>query len=187
MCGENVLAIYFYFIYNIIPYFRLAYIKEVVRKMKISPVSNQTNNITFGKFADKNARQVVKQALSTDDWVMKPVYDSWFKRIEDCDFFEAYTDEKDKNTVKGRFTDEFVKSNAGNRNITRDIDSLKRNGILNDLSIFDNADVVANSIPDFIDMLKGVNLSEKWRSKNPHGDAREEERAKEEFLNNLAD
>ncbi len=157
--------------------------------MRVSPVINysKNNKVNFGRFADDNAREVVKKALATDDKVMKPVYNSWFKRIEECDFFEAYTDEEDNNTVKGRFTDEFVKRNANNKNIIRDIDSLKRNGILDDLSKFMNAKVVANNIPDFVDMLKGVDLSKKWLSENPYGDARIAERAREDFLNNLAD
>lgn len=64
--------------------------------MRVSPVNNygQTNNVAFGRFADENARKVVKKALATDDWVMKPVYDSWFKRIEDDENFTAYTDKK---------------------------------------------------------------------------------------------
>ncbi len=154
--------------------------------MRVSPVSNyRKNNVAFGKFADENARTTVKKALTTNDRVMKPIYESWFERIEKCDFFEAYTDKKD-GTVKGRFTDEFIKNNGDDRNIRRDIESLKRNHILDDLSNFDNADVIANSIPDFENMVKGIDLSKKWRSKNPYEDARAEEQRKQEMLDNLA-
>lgn len=154
--------------------------------MRVSPVSNyRKNNVAFGKFADENARTTVKKALTTNDRVMKPTYDSWFGIIEKCDFFEAYTDKKD-GIVKGRFTDEFIKNNGDDRNIRRDIESLKRNHILDDLSNFDNADVIANSIPDFENMVKGIDLSKKWRSKNPYEDARAEEQRKQEMLDNLA-
>ena len=141
--------------------------------------------LSFGKFKDDNAREVVREALASS-YLDKDMQDSLFKIIKECDFFEAYTDKKD-NTVKGRFADKFVKSNADNKHIKRHMDSLKRNGILNNLSIFDNVDVIAKFIPDFEDMVKGIDISQRYLSKNPHGDARIEEKAKEDFLNNLAD
>ncbi len=136
--------------------------------MRISGVFanySKNNKVNFGRFADDNAREVVKKALATDDKVMKPVYNSWFKRIEECDFFEAYTDEEDNNTVKGRFTDEFVSSNADNkqisRQITRKVDFLKRHGVLNDLSTFDNAETMAMEIWDFEELRKGIDVADK--------------------------
>ncbi len=159
-----------------------------MRIFSVSPNYNQANNVAFGKFADENAREKVRKALTKDinDEVMQPVYDSWFERIEKCDFFEAYTDNED-NIVKGRFTDEFVKSNADNKQITRRIDFLKRNKILDDLSKFYNAKVVASDIRNLVAILNGVDLSERWRSKNPRGDARPVEWEKEERIRNLAD
>ncbi len=161
--------------------------------MRVSPVNNygQTNNVAFGRFADENARKVVKKALATDDWVMKPVYDSWFKRIEDDENFTAYTDKK-SGKVKGKFDDEFVRNNSdasiySQRVIKNGIERLKKFGALDDLSIFGNVEDIANYLWNFQEVLKGVDLSEKWRSKKPHGDARVEEKAKEDFLNNLAD
>ncbi len=154
--------------------------------MRVSPVSNyRKNNVAFGKFADENARTTVKKALTTNDRVMKPIYESWFERIEKCDFFEAYTDKKD-GIVKGRFTDEFIRNNGDNKRIIRRIDSLKRNHILDDLSNFDNADVIANSIPRFKDIVKGIDLSEKHLLKNPYEDAGPEEQRRQEMLDNLA-
>lgn len=156
--------------------------------MRVSPINsyNQTNALAFGRFADKNARKVVREALRINDKFMQSVYDSYFKEIENCDFFEAYTD-KATGKVKGRFTDEFVKSNANNRIITRRIASLKEYGEMDDLSNTNLAKSIAGELQDLEDIIKGEDLSLRARSSRPHGDAREEERAREDFLNNLAD
>ena len=57
--------------------------------MRVSPVINycKNNKVNFGRFADDNAREVVKKALATDDKVMKSAYNSWFERIKKCDLF----------------------------------------------------------------------------------------------------
>lgn len=165
-----------------------------MRILGISPNFNQNRNVNFGRFAkgDENARRVVKEALSTDDFIMKPVYDSWFERIEDDENFIAYTDKK-SGKVKGKFDDEFVKENTkdnvtyAHRFITSGIEGLKRRGNLDDLSILKNLRIIANHLSDFEEALKGINLADSCRSSKPYGDAREEERAREEFLNNLAD
>lgn len=162
--------------------------------MRVSPINNYNQNsiIAFGKFADENARRVVKKTLTTNDSVMQPVYDSWFKRIEDDENFIAYTDKK-SGKVKGKFDDEFVKENAkdndtyAHRFITNSIEGLKRRGNLNDMSSFRNLKMIANHLSDFQEALKGINLADQCRSSKPFGDAREEERQREEFLNNLAD
>ena len=155
--------------------------------MRVSPVSNyRKNNVAFGKFADENARTTVKKALTTNDRVMKPTYDSWFGIIEKCDFFEAYTDKKD-GIVKGRFTDEFIKNNGEDKDIRREIDFLKKNHVLDDLSTFYHASTISDEIPYFENMVKGIDLSEKLRSKNPYEDARAEEQRKQEMLDGLAD
>lgn len=155
-----------------------------MRILSISPNFNQNRNVSFGIFAkgDDNARTVVREALTTNDWVMQPAYDSWFKRIEDDENFIVYTDEK-TGKVKGEFDEEFVK----NEDIAFYVKTLKRRGTLDDLSVLSNLKVIAERLYDFQKILKGVDLSERWRSKNPHGDAREEEKAREDFLNNLAD
>lgn len=156
--------------------------------MRISSVNNynQTHALAFGKFADKNARNVIKEALLINDPIMKPIYDSWFKRIEDCDFFEAYTDEE-TNKVKGRFTDEFIKSHADNKVIIRRIGTFKQYGNMEDLSTTYSAKNVASELSDIEELANGVDLSLRCRSEKPFGDAREDEWAREEFLNNLAD
>lgn len=142
--------------------------------MKINAIApqglyySQKNNINFGKFADDNAREVVRKALHTEDPAMKPVYDSWFKRIEDDENFIAYTDEE-SGKVKGRFDDEFVKNNSdtsvySQRAITNTIARLKKRGNLDDLSVFKNLNAIVIRISDFPDLLKGVNLTDKLRS-----------------------
>ena len=156
--------------------------------MRVSPVNNynQNNNLAFGKFADKNTKRVVREALTTNDAFMQSMDDFDFKTIEDCDFFEAYTDKK-SGKVKGRFTDEFVKSNANNRPIIRAINSLKKYGEMDDLSNINSIGSIASELRAFTDILNGIDPSERCRSSKPFGDARDEERAREEFLNNLAD
>lgn len=161
--------------------------------MRVSPVINysKNNKVNFGRFADDNAREVVRDALTIKDKTKKDeftqsMYDYDFKRIDDCDFFVAYTD-KVTGKVKGKFTDKFVKSNANNRPITRAINTLKEYGELEDLSNIRHIASVADEIRAFTDMLNGIDPSEKCRSSNPYGDARDEEQAREDFLNNLAD
>ena len=111
--------------------------------MRINGISlnlGQRNNVNFGRFADENARKVVREALTAEGNLscMQPCYDGWFKRIEDCDFFEAYTAED--GTVKGKFDDEFVKQNTADttvykqRAIKGKIEVLEQYGELDDLS-----------------------------------------------------
>ncbi len=157
-----------------------------MRIFSVSPNYNQANNVAFGKFADENARKVVQKALKTDDEDTQLMHNSWFDRIEKCDFFEAYTDKED-NIVKGRFTDEFVRSNADNKQITSRLEDIEIFGILDDLSILRNVRGIANFLRDFINILNGVDLSVRTLSKNPRGDARPVEWEKEERIRNLAD
>jgi len=154
--------------------------------MKISPVSNnnQNYNVSFGKFADKNAKKVVRKALTINDTFMQSVYDTYFKRIEECDFFEAYTDKK-SGKVKGRFTDEFVKSNADNLVITRRINSIKEYGEMDDLSNTNLTKSIAGDIQDIADIAKGVDLSKKCLSKKPHGDASDEDDTRNRMFSGL--
>lgn len=164
--------------------------------MRVSPVNNNygQNKVNFGRFAkgDENARNVVRETLTADDKDTQLLYNSWFKRIEDDENFIAYTDKK-SGKVKGKFDNEFVKENAkdnstyAHRFITSGIEGLKRRGNLDDLSIMKNLRMIANHLSDFQEALKGVNLADSCRSKNPYGDARDEERVREDFLNNLAD
>ncbi len=152
--------------------------------MRVSPVSNyRKNNVAFGKFADENARTTVKKALTTNDRVMKPTYESWFERIEKCDFFEAYTD-KNSGEVKGEFNDEFVKNND---DIAFYVKVLKKWGTLDNLSIFSNLKVIADQLFTFQRILKGEDIYKELYSKNPHGDLRDEEQISQEKLNGLAD
>ncbi len=163
--------------------------------MRISGVFanySKNNKVNFGRFADDNAREVVRDALTIKDKAKKDeftqsMYDYYFDTIENCDFFEAYTDKKDENTVKGRFTDEFLKSNADNKRITRRINFLKEYGGIDDLSNINHVKSIASNIRDLVDILNGIDLSLRARSSNPYGDARDEEQAREDFLNNLAD
>ena len=132
-----------------------------MRILSISPNFNQNRNVNFGRFADENARRVVKQALTTE----APDYfqfcsNRYFKRIEECPYFEAYT--SDSGTVKGRFDDEFVRS--ADRKITRHIEFLKRHGALEDLSQFDNAEEVASDLEEINDILNGVDPLAKYLS-----------------------
>ena len=133
-----------------------------MRILSISPNFNQNRNVNFGRFADENARRVVKQALTADpeEDYMQPVYNGYFKRIEECPYFEAYT--SDSGTVKGRFDDEFVRS--ADRKITRHIEFLKRHGALEDLSQFDNAEEVASDLEEINDILNGVDPLAKYLS-----------------------
>ena len=50
----------------------------------ISPNFNQNRNVNFGRFADDNAKNVVREALTAeaDESYMQPVYNAWFKRID---------------------------------------------------------------------------------------------------------
>ncbi len=129
-----------------------------MRILGISPNFNQNRNVNFGWFRDDNARRIVKEALTTK----APDYfqfcsDTCFERVESCDYFEAYT--SDDGTVKGKFDDEFERN--ANKKITRRIENLKRRGVLEDLSQFDNAEEVSSELEDMDNILKGVDLAAK--------------------------
>lgn len=157
-----------------------------MRILSVSPNFSQNANVNFGRFADKNARKVVRKALTAkpDQDYMQPVYDSWFKKIDKCNYFEAYT--SNNGTVKGRFVDEFVRS-ADGKKAKFDIDWLKEQGALEDLSEFGNIDNVVSAIDDIDDVLKGINPADKWLSDKPHGDSRAEEAERQARIDNLAD
>ncbi len=165
-----------------------------MRILGISLNLGQRNNVNFGRFADENARKVVREALTEKDpsYVasMQPCYDGAFKRIEDCDFFEAYTAEDE--TVKGKFDDEFVKQNTADTTIYKQraikgkIERAAKYGLLDDLSKLDNAKELADFLWDIKQLLAGVDLSERWRSENPHGDRSASEARSREMLEGLA-
>ena len=165
-----------------------------MRILGISLNLGQRNNVNFGRFADENARKVVREALTEKDpsYVasMQPCYDGAFKRIEDCDFFEAYTAEDE--TVKGKFDDEFVKQNTADttvykqRAIKGKIEVLEQYGELDDLSKLENAEEVADYIGDIYKLLAGEDLSLRWHSENPHGDRSASEARSREMLEGLA-
>ncbi len=156
-----------------------------MRILSVSTNFSQNRNVNFGRFADSNAKRVVREALTAepDQDYMQPVYDSYFKRIEEDKNFEAYTSKN--GTVKGRFDDEFVKN--ANVKITRSIEFLTRHKILDDLSVMKNLKTIADNLSDIKKILAGVNLADEVRSKNPHGDAREEEAERQARIDNLAD
>ena len=129
-----------------------------MRILGISPNFNQNRNVNFGWFRDDNARRIVKEALTTK----APDYfqfcsDTCFERVESCDYFEAYT--SDDGTVKGKFDDEFERN--ANKKITRRIENLKRRGVLEDLSQFDNAEEVSSELEDMDNILKGCKACRK--------------------------
>lgn len=132
--------------------------------MRINGISlnlGQRNNVNFGRFADENARKVVREALTTEapDWAQFRG-DYYFKRIEDCKFFEAYT--ADDGTVKGKFDDEFVKSEGGKK-AGYIIETIHRHKTLDNLSTFDNADDIADRLRDIYKILSGIDLAEELR------------------------
>ena len=156
--------------------------------MRVSPVSNyvQKNKLSFGRFQDENAKSVVKKTLTAplDEKYMQPAYNYWFKTIDSDKNFIAYTSEN--GTVKGKFDDEFMKRNSDNRYLMLRIKLLKRGGTLEDLSKFNNVKEVALDLEDINDELNGIDVSEKYRSKDPFGDATEKDYERQARIDNLA-
>lgn len=116
-----------------------------MRIFSVSPVGfnhAQNKNVSFGKFRDENAREKVKEVLTIKDpiqaRVMQPVYDSYFERIDKCEYADVYTDENNKISVY--YDDEFVKEN--------DIDFLveRSYGHTKDLSTFNDVENLAMDI-----------------------------------------
>ncbi|MCX4274936.1 MAG: hypothetical protein OSJ27_04030 [Candidatus Gastranaerophilales bacterium] len=153
----------------------------------ISPNFNQNRNVNFGRFADDNAKNVVREALTAeaDESYMQPVYNAWFKRIDKDKNFIVYTSEND--TVKGKFDDEFVRRNSDNKYLMLRIELLKRGGTLEDLSKFNNVKEVASDLEDINDVINGINVADKHRSKDPYGDATAKEAERQARIDNLAD
>ena len=52
-----------------------------MRILGISLNLGQRNNVNFGRFADENARKVVREALTAEGNLscMQPCYDGWLK------------------------------------------------------------------------------------------------------------
>ena len=127
-----------------------------MRILSISPNFNQNRNVNFGRFADENARRVVKQALTADpeEDYMQPVYNGYFKRIEECPYFEAYT--SDSGTVKGRFDDEFVRKNSDDGYLMYLTDSIKEEGHLSNLSVVRNINNIVNCLHLINKALAGI-------------------------------
>lgn len=130
--------------------------------MRINSISPR--NLNFKRFLDDNARQVVKQALvPPPEKEYKGLYSyPYFKRIEECQYLDVYTDTDGK--VKGKFGDEFVKN--ADKDITFYINDLKRGKHLEDLSNFDATEETALCIKDIDDLLAGIDPIDKMRSQS---------------------
>ena len=154
--------------------------------MRVLPVNLRTN-LSFGKFRDDNAREVVKNAFQAKPSMsyMQDIYDSWFQKIDECDYFEGYTEEKTR-TVKGEFNNEFLKENKKNDYIMFLVNSLKEAGRLDNLSLLINVKDIHSTIKIINEVLAGINPADKVRSKNPHGDSRAEEAEAQARIDNLA-
>ena len=152
--------------------------------MRVLPVNLRTN-LSFGKFRDDNAREVVENAFQAKPSMsyMQDIYDSWFQKIDECDYFEGYTEEK-TGVVKGKFNDEFIKS--GGEDLKFYTDMLKKRGFLDNLSIFRNVENIAKWLPKLEKVSLGIDLTDELRSKNPHGDSRAEEAEAQARIDNLA-
>ena len=155
----------------------------------ISPNFNQNRNVNFGRFAkgDDNARDVVRETLTAEpgESYMQPAYNAWFKRIENEKNFIAYTSKS--GTVKGKFDDEFKKRNSDNKYLMLRINMLEKRGRLEDLSNLKNLEVIASDLKDINDVLNGINVADKHRSKDPYGDATAKEAERQARIDNLAD
>ena len=130
-----------------------------MRILGISPNFNQNRNVNFGWFRDDNARKVVKETLTTKapDY-LKFCSDTYFERIESCDYFEAYTSES--GTVKGKFDDEFVRSNGG-KQAEAYAKWIQKDGTLENLETFDNIEDVASTISKIDDIFEGIDPADK--------------------------
>lgn len=156
----------------------------------ISPNFNQNRNVNFGRFAkgDDNARDVVRETLTAkpDESYMQPAYNAWFKRIENDKNFIAYTSKS--GTVKGKFDDEFVRRNKDNKYLMLRINMLKKQGHLEEnINELKRLETIASDLKDINDVVNGISVSDKHRSKNPHGDATKKEAERQARIDNLAD
>ena len=157
--------------------------------MRVSPVSNyvQKNKLSFGRFQDENAKSVVKKTLTAplDEKYMQRAYNDWFKTIDSDENFIAYTSKS--GTVKGKFDDEFMKSNKDDDYLMYLADSLKEEGHLDDLSVLRNIENIKDGLNTINDVLDGINVADKHRSKDPYGDETEKRAIQEYRINYLAD
>lgn len=161
-----------------------------MRILSISPNFNQNRNVNFGRFAkgDDNARTAVRETLTAkpDESYMQPAYDTWFKRIENDENFIAYTSKSD--VIKGKFDEEFVRKNKDNKYLMLRINMLKKQGHLEEnINDLKSLETIASDLKDINDIINGISVADKHRSKNPYGDADAKEAERQARIDNLAD
>ncbi len=158
--------------------------------MRISPINNFNNynrNVSFGMFAKEDSEYTeaaVRGGLASG-YLDKEDQQDYFETIKDDENFIVYKD-KETGKVRGRFSDEFVKNNANDRQITGIIAGLERRHNLDDLSVFKNTDWVVERLWDIKKVLQGVNLVEEQLKYQQIGEPINYGRSFEEILDGYA-
>ena len=127
--------------------------------MRISPINiyKNTNNLSFGKYRDANAKRVVEKTIeSARDSYPDCLLDYYKDLIENSDYFEAYT--SSNGVVKGRIDHSIAEKSPS---IPWHLEYLEEYKVMNDLSDRPSTLTIARQIEDMDELIAGKICEEK--------------------------